>query len=203
MKIVEIKYIVSKGDFVNSLEFTNILEEIKVAVTKIRWPEDADGFYLNPKTKGKGRGQGNGVKPIKSACVAYLKTLNWQDEFKVRNKGVAGTGPLDVVKNTDHGIFALEWETGNISSSHRALNKMALGLLRDELIGGILILPSNQLYPYLTDRVGNYREIIPYLQLWESIPYKQGLLAIIVVEQDGLKDDAPRIEKGTDGRALL
>ncbi|NLS89760.1 hypothetical protein EYI23_17625 [Bacillus subtilis] len=26
-------------------------------------------------------------------------------------------------------IFAVEWETGNIASSHRALNKIATGIL--------------------------------------------------------------------------
>lgn len=35
-------------------------------------------------------------------------------------------GKLDAVLYTDYGPVALEWETGNISSSHRALNKMAL-----------------------------------------------------------------------------
>ena len=39
-------------------------------------------------------------------------------------------GKIDAVKNLPDGrYFAFEWETGNISSSHRALNKMAIGLL--------------------------------------------------------------------------
>lgn len=121
----------------------------------------------------------------------------------MKPKGVAGTGPLDAVKETPFGLFAIEWETGNISSSHRALNKICLGVLTGELAGGALVLPSTNLYPYQTDRIGNYREITPYLPLWESIPYIVGLIFVIVVEQDGLSKDSPRIKKGTDGRALL
>jgi len=72
-------------------------------------------------------------------------------------------GPIDAVKEMPDGrYFSVEWETGNISSSHRALNKMAVGLLDGMLVGGILILPSRDMYQYLTDRIGNYAEIEPY-----------------------------------------
>lgn len=203
MKIVHQQTIVKKGRLANSQEIKEIQKEIEQAIKEISWPQGRNGFYLNPTSKGKGRGEGNGVKPIKEACVTYLKSLGWKDELRLRPRGVAGTGPLDIVKETPYGLFGLEWETGNISSSHRALNKICLGVLQNELAGGVLILPSTELYPYLTDRVGNYREITPYLPLWESIPYNEGYIFVIVVEQDGFDDSAPRIPKGTDGRALL
>jgi len=203
MKIVHSHIIVKKGKFASSREFTTIEKQISQAVAKIKWPPKARGFYLNPDSKGKGRGEGNGVKPMKDACVQYLKDHGWADEHTMRKTGVAGTGPLDVVKSTGYGLFALEWETGNISSSHRAMNKMCLGILNGELVGGALIVPSNELYPFLTDRIGNFRELTPYLPLWESLPFKEGVICIIVVEQDKLKTGVPRIPKGTDGRALL
>jgi hypothetical protein len=203
MKIVHIQTIVKRGKFSSSKEIGRIQKQIEQAIKEISWPKGRKGFYLNPKSKGKGRGEGNGVKPIKEACVTYLENLGWKSELRIRSTGVAGTGPLDVVRETPYGLFGLEWETGNISSSHRALNKICLGVLRKELVGGVLILPSTELYPYLTDRIGNYREITPYLPLWESLPYKEGYIFIIVVEQDGLDDKSPRIPKGTDGRALL
>ncbi len=203
MKIVDTKYILKKGPLPRSLIMVQIEKEIKAAISKISWPPGSAGFYLNPNSKGKGRGEGNGVKPIKEACITYLKTKGWKDELRLRPRGVAGTGPLDAVRETPFGLFAIEWETGNISSSHRALNKICLGVLNKELAGGVLVLPSTNLYPYLTDRVGNFREIAPYLPLWQSIPYKNGVIYIIVVEQDGLNKKAPRIPKGTDGRALL
>lgn len=203
MKIVDEITLISKGAFANSKELQTAMVHIREAIATISWPEGTDGFYLNPSSKGKGRGQGNGVKPIKDACITYLKGKGWQDELRVRSHGVAGTGPLDAVLTLPQGLFALEWETGNISSSHRALNKMCLGVMRGELIGGILVLPSAKLYPFLTDRVGNIRELVPYLPFWSSTPVKEGYLGLIVIEHDGEKDGSPRIPKGTDGRALL
>jgi hypothetical protein len=96
----------------------------------------------------------------------------------------------------------MEWETGNISSSHRALNKMALGLLKEVITAGVLVVPSRLLYPYLTDRIGNFAELVPYLDLWKSIPCKTGVLEIVVIEHDATSIQVPRIPKGTSGRAL-
>lgn len=203
MKIVQQQDIVRKGRLADSVDIKEAEQEISDGIKAIHWPEGAGGFFLNPASKGKGRGEGNGVKPIKEAFITYLKSKDWKDELRVRSHGVAGTGPLDAVRETPHGLFAVEWETGNISSSHRALNKICLGVLRGELAGGILVLPSTELYPFLTDRIGNFRELIPYLEMWQKLPYTEGVISIVVVEQDGLKDDAPRIPKGTDGRALL
>jgi hypothetical protein len=58
------------------------------------------------------------------------------------------------------------------------------------------------MYRYLTDRVGNYAEIEPYFDLWRALTVKDGLLAVIAVEHDAVSVSAPRIPKGTDGRAL-
>ena len=80
---------------------------------------------------------------------------------------------------------------------------MALGLLKNILIGGILILPTRELYQYLTDRVGNYRELAPYFPLWKSLKVEEGFLGIIAVEHDYTSPDVPRIKKGTNGRALV
>jgi hypothetical protein len=107
-----------------------------------------------------------------------------------------------VKKMSDGRYFAIEWETGNISSSHRALNKMAVGLLDGMLVGGILILPSRDMYRYLTDRIGNYAEIEPYFPVWKNLQIQEGVLAVIEIEHDALSVDVPPIRKGTDGRAL-
>jgi hypothetical protein len=111
-------------------------------------------------------------------------------------------GKLDAVCKTEFGPFAVEWETGNISSSHRAINKMALGLVHKKLAGGLLIVPSRKLYKYLTDRVGNVAELEPYYDVWRALPIENGMLGLAVVEHDGESTDVPRITKGTDGRAL-
>jgi hypothetical protein len=97
----------------------------------------------------------------------------------------------------------LEWETGNISSSHRSLNKMALGIMRGKIAAGILIVPSSEFARFLTDRIGNIRELEPYLELWQATPCKHGgVLEIAVIEHDETSTKVPRITKMTDGRAL-
>ncbi len=98
--------------------------------------------------------------------------------------------------------IAIEWETGNISSTHRALNKMALGLVKNILSAGVLVLPSRELYRYLTDRIGNFDEIEPYIELWKSLNLNSGILIIIVIEHDEESIEVKKIPKGTDGRAL-
>jgi hypothetical protein len=100
-------------------------------------------------------------------------------------------------------LFAFEWETGNISSSHRALNKIAMGLLEKRLVGGALVLPSRELYKYLTDRIGNFAEIEPYFPLWRSLPVEEGVLIVVEIEHDGVSESIRKIKKGTDGRALV
>jgi len=80
---------------------------------------------------------------------------------------------------------------------------MCIGLLRNKLIGGILVLPTREMYQYLTDRIGNFAEIEPYLDLWKSLNIKNGFLGIIKVEHDEVSKNVPRIPKGTDGRALI
>lgn len=101
---------------------------------------------------------------------------------------------------------AIEWETGNISSSHRSMNKLGMALMNDVVQIGVLIVPSRSLYEHLTDRIGNIGELSGYLSLWEGLKtgVKKGLLAITVVEHDTLTDDAaiPFLKSGNDGRAI-
>jgi hypothetical protein len=97
------------------------------------------------------------VKPIKYELMAELKRQGWELEQPLDIAILKKPGKLDAVLHTEYGPVALEWETGNISSSHRALNKMALGLLKGVLACGILIVPSRKLYKFLTDRVGIFQ----------------------------------------------
>lgn len=113
------------------------------------------------------------------------------------------TGDLDALYKTGDGDFVgFEWETGNISSSHRAVNKLVMAMMHKTLKGGFLTIPSARLYPFLTDRIGNISELRPYLPLWANVRLQEGALRIVVVEQDGEDHQAPLMKKGTDGRAL-
>ena len=163
-------------------------------------PLGTGAFTIYPE-KGKKRGEGNGVTPIKDGLMARLTQFGWKLEQRLPIAVAKQPGKLDAVMYASFGAVALEWETGNISSSHRALNKMALGILKGVLACGILVVPSRKFYAFLTDRVGNYDELVPYLDLWRAIP-GSGVLEIVVVEHDAISPGVPRIGKGTDGRAL-
>ncbi len=157
MKILRTEFLIQKGSFAQSSELIIILDEVKNAILSVNWPHDSDRFMLYPVK------MANGVVPIKKNCMRYLVREGWTTEHRMSIASRLNPGPIDAVKKlTDGRWFAVEWETGNISSSHRALNKMAVGLLDGKLAGGVLILPSRDMYRYLTDRIGNYAEIEPY-----------------------------------------
>ena len=201
MKIMSVNRLLDKGGFTGTQEWQEITKEISDAIAAVQWPPGSGSFLLYPEL-GKKRGQGNGVTPIKTACMGHLKAKGWKLEAKVPIAVVKQPGAIDAVRQTSKGLYALEWETGNISSSHRALNKIALGMLQSILIGGALIVPTRALYQYLTDRVGNLSELQPYFPLWSSLPVERGVLEIIAIEHDGLSREVPIIKKGTSGRAL-
>jgi len=144
----------------------------------------------------------NPAKSVANACMHKLKSFGWQLETRLDIATVVRPGPMDATFPVRDRLFCVEWETGNISSSHRAINKMALGILKKVLIGGALIVPTREMYHYLTDRVGNFREIQPYFPLWKALHVDEGLLIVIAIEHDAVSKDVPRIKKGTDGRAL-
>ena len=202
MKIIHTETLIETGQFPRSEDWQRIQCDIRAGIAAVQWPPKSGSCTIFPES-GKKSGQGNGVKPIKNAMMLHLSNARWLLEEPLDLATVTRPGNLDAVYYTDHGPFALEWETGNISSSHRALNKMALGLLKRKLIGGVLVVPSRAMYKYLTDRIGNWAELKPYLDLWKSVPCANGVLQIIVVEHDAISKDVPRITKGTDGRALL
>lgn len=202
MKIVNLEYLINVGTFGKSPDWERIRGQIFEGIKQIQWPPGSGAFALHEES-GKKRGQGSGVKPIKEACMLHLKSVGWELETKVDIATLKSPGPIDATCRVGEKLFCLEWETGNISSSHRALNKMALGILKGSLVGGLLILPSRAMYRYLTDRVGNFPEIEPYFPMWSALPVKEGLLAVLAIEHDAVGKDVPRIGKGTDGRAVV
>jgi len=196
MRIEREQVLLSRGSASQDSSVLTALAEIRNGISAVVWPRRSKSFAIRPVR------QGNGVTPIKARCMAHLKASGWELERRMALAQRAGPGPIDAVKKLDSGrLFAVEWETGNISSSHRALNKLLVGLQERVLDGGALILPTRALYKYLTDRVGNYEELEPYFSVWDR-PDVQGVLVVIAVQYDELRNNVPRIRKGTDGRAL-
>ena len=174
----------------------------------------------------------NGVLPIKKQFFSGMANAEWKTEQPLSLHSylkssreiqplmiypdltaltedlTSSVGDFDFAYETDSGFrTVIEWETGNISSSHRSLNKMCLALMAGLADAGVLIVPSRALYPHLTDRIGNWREICPYLAFWQAAGnnpiMRKGLLAITVVEHDELvgNDSIPYIKQGIDGRS--
>lgn len=201
MKIVRTEVLIDAGGFGNSTEWRHRYDEICESIRAIEWPPGSGSFTLYNQS-GKKRGEGSGVTPIKKACMSHLQQYGWKLETRIDVATAKRPGPVDASYRVGNKLLCVEWETGNISSSHRALNKMCLGILKGILVGGVLILPTRKMYGYLTDRVGNLSEIEPYFPFWQHFQVPEGILAVMAIEHDAVSLDVPRIPKGTDGRAL-
>jgi hypothetical protein len=195
MKIVHVETVLSCGPYAKSSHWKETRAAIHAAVKLCDWPPNSGTFTINPVRKR------NGVVPIKNEFIRELKRLEWTIEGPAKNHLNQALGDFDAIIPGPEGFIVAEWETGNISSSHRSMNKLTMLVANQVIAAGVLIVPSRQLYLYLTDRIGNYREIEPYLKLWGSVPCEVGVLEIIVIEQDAESTNAPFIPKGTDGRA--
>jgi hypothetical protein len=189
-----------------------------------------------PKGKKTKKTLRNGVVPLRQLFRVNLEKSGWKAEEPLSLKGYferirsddtlaqiftfpeqpaavvqdplhEGVGDFDFWLRSDTGFrTVVEWETGNISSSHRSLNKMCLALTGNLVDAAVLVVPSAMLYVHLTDRIGNVRELQPYFYFWNMYAQlvKKGLLAIVVVEQDGLiksTDLRDFIPAGSDGNA--
>lgn len=197
--------LINAGDYAKHVSCLAALGEIRAAIAEVVWPPGANTFTIYPQS-GKKSGEGNGVVPIRTAFVQALEDQGWRKElpFPIEtDPDGSKLGKMDAAKEFDGGLpFLVEWETGNISSSHRALNKMGLGLMAGVIAGAVLVVPTRELARYLTDRIGNLSELLPYVKLWKSLQVGRGYLGIFAVEHDGESFGVPKIAKGTDGRAL-
>jgi len=221
-----------RGDVVSSPAWRLLHKSYVRSIKSIVNPLGSDKFTLRrrvPISGEKNKFSRNGVVSIKKQFYDHLTGVEaWDKEGvldfgkgksklaiplklypsgeKYREPLATDFGPFDFVTTGPGGIKAVvEWETGNISSSHRSINKLCVCLNAGIIQAGVVIVPSRPLYVHLTDRIGNINELSGYLSLWEStkIHVKKGLLAITVVEHDELTDD-PKLsllDRGNDGRA--
>lgn len=197
MKVVHEEVLFGAQVLDKSSDLTACLADIRAAVRGVVWPEKSRSFLIRPVI------DGNGVLPIKHGFVRRLKRLGWRIEERPVLATGLGPGKIDALKVLPDGRqFAAEWETGNISSSHRALNKLCMGMLEGHLAGGVLVLPDRSLYNYLTQRIGNYRELSPYFPVYRRLDIPQAVLVIVAVSHDGISDKVVLIPKGMDGNSL-
>ena len=156
----------------------------------------SDHFILNSTSKNC-----NGVVPVKEKCYQILEEeFGWYREKPLtyfREDAQKG-GPIDVYKEfvTIGSVFkaGLEFETGNISSAHRSMNKLCVGIKKGELDLAMLMMPIKKMSFYLTDRVSNYEELEPYFLLLDEIPF-----VVFGFDAEEYNPDGPLLPKGKDG----
>jgi len=200
MKIVHVETLLSCGDYAASTHWARTRRAIHRAVKRCAWPPGSRQFTIYPQS-GKKRGEGNGVVPIRNEFIKELRKLKWTIEGAAKNHLGQNLGDFDAVLEGLEGPIVVEWGTAGISYSHRSMNKLTLLVSNGAIAAGTLVIPSRKLYAYLTDRIGYYEYLEPYLRLWKSAPCKSGVLEIVVIEQDAESLDVPKIPKGAAGRA--
>jgi len=228
MKWLRTIVIFDKGGVVLEADWQSVHESYVRSIQSIDHPHGTGQLTLRRKVRlQNGQWQRNGVNYLKESFLRHMRDAeHWQAEQGVdvkqdrikpklslypsgksyREPITSDFGGFDFVTLTPGGLrAAIEWETGNISSSHRSMNKLAIALAAGSIQAGVLIVPSRVFYENLTDRIGNIGELSGYLELWEAAKrrVKRGLLAISVVEHDAVTDDTniPFLPMGNDGRA--
>jgi Restriction endonuclease BamHI len=215
-----------KGGIVRDSEWAAVHESYVRSIQKLDHPEGSGALTLRKKFKVGRDWKRNGVGYLRKRFFAHLVNVEkWRPEGEVElhpNRERAALslypsgesysepitskfGGFDFTTMTKSGRFAIEWETGNISSSHRSMNKLAIALRSGIIQAGVLIVPSKATYEHLTDRIGNIGELSGYLEMWEHLKegVERGLLAVTVVEHDALSTDEkiPFLRTGSDGNA--
>lgn len=217
-----------KGRIARNADWAAVYKSYVRSIRSIDHPEGSGRLTLRRKVRlPNGQWHRNGVNHLRTRFLQHMVNVErWQAEQNVdigRNRQqpqlslypsgkryrepiTSDFGGFDFLTQTPRGLrVAIEWETGNISSSHRSMNKLTIALSSGIIDAGVLIVPSRDCYEHLTDRIGNIGELSGYLQLWASakVGVQRGLLAITVVEHDALTDNVavPYLGMGNDGRA--
>lgn len=228
MKWLRTLVLFDQGDVVSSVGWKAVHESYVRSIVSIDHPSGTGALCLRRKARlPNGQWVRNGVRYLRTRFLEQMQVVEgWQPESGVdlgqdreqppillypsmeayREPITSDFGGFDfVTTGPDGDKFAIEWETGNISSSHRSMNKLAIALGSGIVQAGVLIVPSRSLYEHLTDRIGNISELSGYLSMWESLKTSvtRGLLAVTVVEHDVLtsNDSIPYLPVGNDGRA--
>ncbi len=228
MKWLRTLVIFDRGEVVTTSDWQTIHESYVRSILSIDYPKEAGSLTLRRKVKRPdGQWNRNGVCYLRSRFLDHMiNNEKWRSEVDVdfgkdrvpphlrlypslelhREPITSEFGDFDFVTTAPAGTHvAIEWETGNISSSHRSMNKLAIALASGKIQAGVLIVPSRNLYEHLTDRIGNIGELSGYLSMWKDLEARvaRGLLAISIVEHDSLTNDPafPYLPAGKDGRA--
>jgi hypothetical protein len=165
VKIIRVETLISRGSYPRSAHWSRTRREIHQAARSCSAP---------PCT-GKKRDEGKGILPAKSGFLNRLEKRGWAIRGPAKNALGKKLGGFDAVTQDPEGPAVVGWQTGNISSSHFSLNKIASLLSLGTIAAGTLIIPL---------RVGDIEELESCFTLWRSVPCENGVLEIVVIEWD-------------------
>ena len=191
MKWLRTIVVFDRGNVISEPDWAAVHESYVRSITNIDHPAGTGTLVLRKKMKlPNGQWMRNGVNYLRSRFLNHIVSVEgWEPEHVVnldrdriqpelslypsgenyREPITSDFGGFDFVTKTPSGLLvAVEWETGNISSSHRSMNKLAIALASGIIQVGVLIVPSRSCYENLTDRIGNIGELSGYLELWEA-----------------------------------
>src|SRR6266516_7669143 len=129
MKIVHVERLVDKGEFSATEEWQLIDSQVIQAIKTIEWPPDSGSFTLYPES-GKKRGEGNGVKPIKEACMLHLETLGWKLEQELT---AIDTGKIQISVHRSNCQFSSLSGQEMFSAISNVGENQILGIARERL----------------------------------------------------------------------
>lgn len=228
MKWLRTMVLFDQGNVISTSDWKHLHKSYVRAITSIEHPKGSGSLTLRRKVRlPNNQWKRNGVVYLKKEFLTYMcDSEEWESESDVelskdreqpplvlypsmeeyREPITSNFGGFDFMAVAENGTrVAIEWETGNISSSHRSMNKLAIALSNNLIDVGVLIVPSRALYEHLTDRTGNIGELSGYLAMWEGLKsvVEHGLLAITVVEHDHLTNSnkIDYLKVGSDGRS--
>jgi restriction endonuclease BamHI len=148
MKWLRTLVIFDRGNVIKSADWRRIHESYVRSIQSIDFPEGSGKLKLRRKTKRPdGQWDRNGVIYLRNRFIQHMTTEEgWQKEFgfklgknqtpptiqlypsrKPHTEPITSKfGNFDFVTMSGRTHVAIEWETGNISSPHRSMNKLGL-----------------------------------------------------------------------------
>lgn len=172
MKWLRTIVIFDQGGVISSTDWEELHESYVRSILSIEHPRGSGSLTLRRKIHlPNGQWKRNGVVYLKKSFLSFMRDREgWEAESDValsRDREqkmlllypsmeeysepiTSDFGGFDFMATTTSGTrVAIEWETGNISSSHRSMNKLAIALNSGLIEVGVLIVPSRDLYQHL------------------------------------------------------
>ena len=163
MKWLRTLLLFDQGNIAASFDWRSIHDSYVRSIQAIDFPEGSGTLTLRKKKKRPdGQWDRNGVNYLKARFIRNIKEVEgWRAEGQVdlsrdrqqppiklypsmeayREPITSDFGGFDFVTTGPQGTrVAIEWETGNISSSHRSMNKLAIALGNGIVeVGGLIV----------------------------------------------------------------